>query len=597
MADDKYKSAGNIRSKITRFDFEGTAKANLAVTKQVGDVASAIENKSDEQNRRFDKLLKVLEFLPKDVLEQRKQQKAVFVELAKTTAAVEKAAKDESNPLKKVDLLFKARELRKQGSYLAPDHDPSKARGIKEILYKAMGIDPQYARENSLGGAIAKSVVPTFHKLGNSLFGEKDDAFSRQVKQEKMYPEAIANAKKAMFDARLKGVVRNTDEEGIKIGRARGEGGSSRASMDGIGSSVILRKIADTAVEIRDYITGKNSPRTSNGDFKDEPPKGLFDAEELDKRNPANWKTFKKRDKNGRFTGKIGRIWNKKSQYTGKGLKAGQEDVPPPEPEVLGLHSGIELTEEQKAKAADTYDEYMRQKEGQDQPHTKFEGSGTEKEEPTKIEGSMTDSGGSGMATLAILAAITEALPIFIGIAAGVTVLGLVAKNIYDYFHKGPEGEEPMNPKHEHMKEPYDPDKYDDPSTGNKAQKKGTYRQFASKTDQDNYDNTYAQQQRLEASEKRAGISNDDIGTEKGWKEFLQKNHPNAKTSSSGDTLDNASSGTIPTVIAPVTNNTVNNNGGGSKGSSGSPDTGMPSVRTPDPSIQRWQDKRQSRIF
>ena len=115
----------------------------------------------------------------------------------------------------------------------------------------------------------------------------------------------------------------------------------------------------------------------------------------------------------------------------------------------------------------------------------------------------MTGSdGGSGVAILAILAAITEALPLFIAIGAGITTLGLVAKQIYDHFNKTPLGDEPINPKHEHLLEPYDPDKYDDPSTGNKAQKKGTFKLFASKEDQDNYDLAYKQQQKLEEASR-----------------------------------------------------------------------------------------------
>jgi hypothetical protein len=69
------------------------------------------------------------------------------------------------------------------------------------------------------------------------------------------------------------------------------------------------------------------------------------------------------------------------------------------------------------------------------------------------------------------------------------------------------------------------------------------------------------------------------------------------KTSTSGDALEQgASESSAPTIIAPTTNNITNHNGGGG-GSSKSSDPGMPSARTPNPTFQRTEEKRQTRQF
>jgi len=72
------RAASSVRSKITGFDFADTSRANIATAKMLGEVASTIAEKSDQQNEQFDRLLKVLNFLPKDFVERKKQQKELL---------------------------------------------------------------------------------------------------------------------------------------------------------------------------------------------------------------------------------------------------------------------------------------------------------------------------------------------------------------------------------------------------------------------------------------------------------------------------------------------------------------------------------------
>ena len=610
MADDKYKSAGNIRSKITRFDFEGTASANIALSKKVGDVASVIEKKTDEQNRRFDKLLKVLEFLPKDAMEKRKQDKIVFTELAKTVAALEKAAKETTSRPEKFALWDQAAKLREEGRKLAPDFDKSKPQGIKEWGYKILGLNPQRARENGLGSEIAQTVLPTFTGIAKK-FSNKN-SFDRQVEQEKMYPELTAETKKVVFEARLRGVIKDTNETGIKAGKERSTGGNG----DSIGGAV-LRRIADAVVEIRNHIVGKKGARGPDGDFKDEPPKGLFTDEENAKRDPKNWKYYKQRDKKGRYTGKMGKVWNRKSQWTGRGIKADDPDLPPPEPEVLGLHTGIELTEEQKARAGGSFDDdgihrkshlerqedgSMKEvgpnertliKEGQDNPQPKYAESGIEKEEP-KVEGGMTGSdGGSGMAVIAILGAI---------VAVGVTIkdfydlaqLWDLKKNTAAGIKEGVDHENSYLEQAAKRRGMTVPQMLEDNKKKGGVGSQQTEDLYTGKLQRDSYNVPYAP-----LTHDAKGIVGESM--ERNFNEYFGIENKGTfiktKTSTSGDALEQgASESSAPTIIAPTTNNITNHNGGGG-GSSKSSDPGMPSARTPNPTFRDTEAKRQTRQF
>lgn len=667
MADDKYKSAGTIRSKITKFDFEDAAKANQAIVEQIGDVASIIGRKSDEQNRRFDKLLKVLEFLPKDALEQRKQQKILFTEMAKTTAAIEKAAKEEKNPLKKVELLNQARDLRRQGSYLAPDHDPSKSRSIKETLAnKLFGLAPEDVRKKGVFGATKIGGLLTTD-IGDAILGRKDDAFGKAVEQEKLYEDTTVSANKTGFEARLRGGIKNTDEDGIKRGRERSVGTSaSRAGMEGIGSSIVLRKISDTVIEIRDYIIGKKGGRASNTDTPDEPPKGLFSKEELDKRDPRNYGIKTKGKQKGR------KYWNKRSKYGNRRfLTPGEEDIDPDSlipdtpPDIMEMGLGHELTDEQKAKAAGTYDsehtktrlerqsedgsmkdvvnERTLIKEGQDQPQPKYAESGIEKEEPTKVEGGMTGSDdGSGLAVLAILGAISEAIVAGLAlggpIALGVGAIGIAVKDVYEYIKTWNIGKTARSEIEETTSNANDylasvakkhgmtvPEMMEYNRKHGSAGAQQTEDLYTGKLKRDKWNNPYEVESEISPFEDLARWADPNAAEDskklsfgpffkngmieqnkfnksnKGaWLDFGAngKEVPMVDTrNGSGDALEQgAATSSAPTVIAPTTNNIVNNNvaGGGSTVAS---DPSMPSVRTPDPSIQRWQDKRQNRTF
>ena len=618
MADDKYKSAGNIRAKITRFDFEDTAKANLAMAKQVGDVASVIEKKSDEQNRRFDKLLKVLEFLPKDAMEKRKQDKIVFTELAKTVATLEKAAKETTGD-RRAHIQRQANDLRKEGRKLSPDFDKSKPQGIKEWGYKILGLNPQRARENGLGSEIAQTVLPTFTGIAKK-FSNKN-SFDRAVEQEKMYPELTAKNKKVGFEARLRGGIKDTNETGIKAGKERSTGGNG----DSIGGAV-LRRIADAVVEIRNHIVGKKGTRGPDGDFKDAPPKGLFTDEENAKRDPKNWKYYKQRDKKGRYTGKMGKVWNRKSQWTGRGIKADDPDLPPPEPEVLGLHTGIELTEEQKARAGGSFDDHTEQqktkdetldenrlkKEGQDQPQPKYAESGIEKEEPSKVEGGMTGSdGGSGMAIIAVLGAIVDAvvagLAVAGPIALGLAAVGVTMKDFYDLaqlwdlkkntaagIKEGVDHENSYLEQAAKRRGMTVPQMLEDNKKKGGVGSQQTEDLYTGKLQRDSYNVPYAP-----LTHDAKGIVGESM--ERNFNEYFGIENKGTfiktKTSTSGDALEQgASESSAPTIIAPTTNNITNHNGGGG-GSSKSSDLGMPSARTPNPTFRDTEAKRQTRQF
>ena len=627
MADDKYKSAGNIRSKITRFDFKGTASANIALSKKVGDVASVIEKKTDEQNRRFDKLLKVLEFLPKDALEKRKQDKIVFTELARTVAMLEKEAKASiKNRPKYFELRKQADDLREQGRKLAPDFDKSKPQGIKEWGYKILGFNPQRARENGLGGEIAQTLFPTFTGIAKK-FSNKN-SFDRQVEQEKLYPETASKTEEAMIEARKKGGIEYTDEKGITSGKGRGEGGGEGSS------SAILRTISHAVLDIRDHIVGKGDRSTAHDDTVGEPPKGLFTPEQLAKRDPKNWKTFKIRKK-GKFTGKTGKIWNRKSQWTGRGISWDDPDLPPPEPETPGLTNEQELTPEQKARAGASFDDEKRHNEGQDQPQPKYAESGTEKEEPTKVEGGMTGDS-SGIAIVAILGAIVEAVTAGLAvagpIAVGIAGAGLILKDIFEYMKIKWVGDEARG-------DIADTTQHTNAYLASVAKKHGmtvhemmTYNRKqgsagaqqvddldSGKLKTDKWNNPYEVESEISPFEDLARYVDPDAAedskklafgpffkngmieqnkfnkSKKGaWLDFGANGKEVVPT---GDALANAPSRTTPTIIsAPVTNNTVNNNGGGG-GSSKSSDLGMPSARTPNPTFRDTEAKRQTRQF
>jgi hypothetical protein len=630
MADDKYKSAGNIRSKITSFDFEDTAKSNLAMAKQVGDVASVIEKKSDEQNRRFDKLLKVLEFIPKDVLEQRKQQKALFTELAKTVATLEKEAKASiNNRPKYFELRAQADKLREQGRTLSPDHDPSKVRNVKEFGYKLLGLNVQQAREEGIGSAIGSTAFPTFKAIGKALSGK--NSFDRQVEQEKLYPEATQKRKETMTEARLKGGIEYTDEKGITSGKERSGGGGG----DSIGG-VVLRRIADAVVEIRNHIVGKKGREAPDTNTPDEPPKSMFTPEEADKNDPRNYGVKTKGKQKGR------KYWKKRSKYGNRRfLKPGEEDKEPEiqEPEVLGLHTGIELTEEQKARAAGNFDDKPRHdpnhadhyKEGwkqpsghdesqskkpvastekhdepqskkpvastekHDEPQPKYAESGIEAE-PT-VTGSMVggaeDAGEEGgIAVMAILAAITEALPIFIAIGAGIAVIGLAVDAIHQILDHDWGGKEMAKSKAQDQTHQADERKQLEAEA---AAKHMTVEQMLNDNASKGSAGAKIALKRYEEQKTGETTPMDAIKPD-ATSVVIPKDKIQPTTPATGDILEKAPANAPPMVVAPITNNVVNNTSGGG-GSSGSSDSGMPSVRTPDRAYQRWQEKRQNRIF
>ena len=307
------QAASKIRSKVTGFNFEDAARANIATAKMLGDVASSFTVKTEEQNKRFDRLLKVLDFLPKDQLERRKQQKEVFVNLARLTADVEQQARETMNPVKVVQLHAQARTLRRQGHQFGGDYNSADARGLKEnFAEKFLNLSPQQIRQGGgILGAYSDELdrVTGFKKVAGFITGKKDDAFSRQIEQERLYPQISDISKKASIYARRKGNISNTDETGLNF---REKGSSGPKVPRQISYGPILRQMTHTLIEIRNAVTGKGGSAPSQDVMADRTPKNLLSPEEKDIMDPRNWgvkmkgaqkgrKFWNKRDSNGRI--------------------------------------------------------------------------------------------------------------------------------------------------------------------------------------------------------------------------------------------------------------------------------------------------------
>ena len=572
MAQTKTKSAANIRSKITQFDFADTARANIRTAGLLGTVASVMEKKTEEQNENFDRLLKMLEWLPKDFMERRTQQRAMFGYLAKLTATVERQAETETDPNKKIALEDSAKELRRQGKRFDVNEDTSNPRNIKEAFAKrVLKISPEQLRA---GGGVFGAYKDEFSRI-TGLFNKKGDDFGNRVEQEKQYPELFQELQDTISKSRTKGKVpegpRRTTTPKTTTGVAPG----------------ILTKMYGELVKIR-LILSPNMVRHTEV-TKDEPPKGLFSEKEKDYFNPKYWGVKKKGPQKGR------KYWNKRGP-SGKLLKPGETEpeIPDTPPDIMDRMKNLEPKTD-----------------------TKFASSGEEDIKPTEDNKESPESGGGNIlgsivgmfagaeGAAAIAAIIEDALPIVLGAVLTAATLSLivagVTNHLPDWVKKLLGIQHDTSPAAMHdegltnwgrgfgvqLKGRETPKQLDDI-------KKQTEKDIEEWKRDGEFNTKYGEFDKsdyLESVAKRHGF--------KSGKDMM-KNHllerieqPKADVSSTlVEKANDSETSDQTTVIAPSTINNITNINGG--GGSKAP---MPSVRSTDNSRVRYEDKRQSRIW
>ena len=550
----KERSAANIRTKVSRFDFEDVSKANIQTVQTLGSVASVIEHKTDEQNELFKDLLVKLDYLPRNAIEQQRQQRDLFREMAKMVASIELMAETEKDPQKRKVLIEEAKDLRRVGKgYYRMRPMPDKAMNVKEALaQRFLGMRPSQLHRH---GGILGTYREEFSKL-TGLFGKKEtpDTFENRVRIEKKAPAQESALKAAIDTAREKlGIGKEEESEKPRRGSQEG-GGSNKLLLKVMNRRVIpiLKNIGSSVEAIRRSLAPK---RNKKGQYTD--ASGKTKADRLkDNMTPEDRAELKKEALSRR---------SKKQPRKGGRFARKPKATPAltPTEKKPTTQTPIQATPKQPSETL--------------LPEA-------------KIEGSMTETDESGGGILALLPILGPAGAIALAIGG----LSVIAYKIYDaipgFGKENPEDKQLQNQQFERLEETAKKQN----TTVEKLLKKNKTK-GAEQTHSD-YDR-WKMKQSIDNPDLQEQYLIDPFATPRAPISPKKKPTIDVPRTNTAEPLSKASEGVgSPVIISPSTINNYNSSstsGGGEKKTS----SGLPSVRSTDNAFMEYWRVRQSRIF